>query len=158
MYILPHFLAYSKYYFCPGPQLQDLGASKQTKKYFIGGIGGRYLRISFGWSIRIYLLRILYLTTKGASKPLFYMPYKWRAFRKYRNIESVGSAIPRIMIIFIHASCNGDNLIMRVVDRCSAFENEVKPDCFQESLTGLEYSLNLGRKSPGLSLPFHCLL
>lgn len=43
MYILPHFLAYSKYYFCPGPQLQDLGASKQTEKYFIGGVGGRYL-------------------------------------------------------------------------------------------------------------------
>ena len=158
MYILPHFLAYSKYYFCPGPQLQDLGGAKETEKYFIGGVGGRCLRIYFSRFISNRVLPITCLTTEGALRPLFYMTYKWRAFRKYRNIESIGSAIPRVMIIFIHASSNGDNLIMRVVDRCSAFENEIKPDCFQKSLTGLEYSLNLGRRSPGLSLPFHFLL
>ena len=61
MYILPHFLAYSKYYFCPGPQLQDLGGVKQTKKYFIGGICGRYLCDSFRWIISYFLLPIFRL-------------------------------------------------------------------------------------------------
>ena len=52
---------------------------------------------------------ICIIKIKGASKPLFYMTYKWRTFRKYRNIESIGSAIPRVVIIFIHASSHGDN-------------------------------------------------
>jgi len=59
------------------------------------------------------------------------MPYKWRAFRKYRNIESIGSVIPSIMIIFIHANSSGDNLISRVIDRRATFEDEVEPDNFQ---------------------------
>ena len=61
MYILPHFLAYSKYYFCPGVGLQYLGASQLTKKYFIGGIGGRYLLIYNRWMYSYCVLRILYL-------------------------------------------------------------------------------------------------
>ena len=58
MYILPHFLAYSKYYFCPGPQLQDLGALKQTKKYYFGGVGGRNLLDNVWYSSVLVLLEI----------------------------------------------------------------------------------------------------
>ena len=59
------------------------------------------------------------------------MPYKWRAFRKYMSIESIGSVIPSIMIVPIHTSSSGDNLISRVIDCCTTFENKVEPNNFQ---------------------------
>jgi hypothetical protein len=71
VFILPHFLAYSKYYFCPGVGLQDLGASQLTKKYSIGGIGGQYLPICTSRFNGIILLRISCLMQKGALGPFF---------------------------------------------------------------------------------------
>ena len=79
------------------------------------------------------------------------MPYIRSAFRKYRNIESVPSIIPDIVIIFIHANSSGDNLISMIIDSGCSFENEVEPKNFQISLTGLEYSPNLGERIPGPS-------
>jgi hypothetical protein len=121
---------------------------------YLEGSCAHYAKHSIAVHVRSSIAKRIFYRGLG---PLSYMTYKWRTFRKYRNIESIGSTIPRIMIIFIHASSNGDNLIMRVVDRCSAFDNKVEPDCFQRSLTSLEYSLNLGRRSPGLSLLYHSL-
>lgn len=59
------------------------------------------------------------------------MPYKRRAFRKYRYIKSIPSIIPVIVIVPIHTSSDRDNLISRVIDRCATFENKVEPNNFQ---------------------------
>lgn len=77
MFILPHFLAYGKYYFCPGDSGTNLGSAQLTKKYFIGGICGRY----YNDSLRLYsALGAIHDTGSRTIKMIFRITEEWQVW------------------------------------------------------------------------------